>query len=55
MSQTLSISLFIIVFAVLTVLMSRKFKLSQRYDRKPRVLSQWNSLDKGVDPTDERS
>ena len=55
MSESLSILLFIVIFSLVTVFLSKRFKLSQRYERKPRELSQWNSLDKGIDPTDERS
>jgi hypothetical protein len=41
------------LFAVFTlvVLISKKFKLSSRYERKPRELNTWSSLDHGFDPT----
>jgi hypothetical protein len=39
----------------LTILLSRKFRISSRYERAPRTLTQWSSLDKGIDPTTEES
>jgi hypothetical protein len=41
--------------AGLTILLSRKFRISPRYERAPRTLTQWSSLDKGIDPTTEES
>jgi hypothetical protein len=41
--------------AGLTILLSRKFRISSRYERAPRTLTQWSSLDKGIDPTTEES
>ena len=38
------------VFA-LVVLISKRFKLSSRYERKPRELNAWSALDHGIDPT----
>jgi hypothetical protein len=40
------------VFAVV-VLISKRFNLSSRYERKPRELNTWSSLDHGIDPTVE--
>lgn len=45
----------IICVAALTILLSRKFKISSRYERAPRTLTQWSALDKGIDPTTEES
>jgi hypothetical protein len=42
----------VVVFAAV-ILIGKKFNLSSRYERKPRVLDSWNALDKGIDPTDE--
>ena len=42
-----------VVVMVLVVLIGRKFNLSSRYERKPRVLNSWNALDKGIDPTED--
>jgi hypothetical protein len=40
----------IVVFAVVIVI-SKRFNLSSRYERKPRQLNTWSSLDHGIDPT----
>ena len=42
-----------VVVMALVVLIGRKFNLSSRYERKPRVLNSWNALDKGIDPTED--
>jgi hypothetical protein len=47
----LAVSLFIV--AVIAISISRRIRLSARYERKPRELNAWNSLDKGIDPTEE--
>jgi hypothetical protein len=39
-----------VVFA-LVIVISKRFKLSSRYERKPRELNTWSSLDHGIDPT----
>jgi hypothetical protein len=47
------ISFVIVIFSALTL--SRYMKISQRYERpekKARDLSPWNSLDRGIDPTE---
>ena len=43
----------LICVATLAVLLSRRLRLSNRYERTPRTLTQWSSLDKGIDPTEE--
>jgi hypothetical protein len=48
---TLLISL-VCVFA-LVIVISKRFKLSSRYERKPRELNTWSALDHGIDPTVE--
>lgn len=50
------VALFLIVIATLAIVISRKMRLSSRYERsdsKVRTLSPWNSLDRGIDPTVE--
>ena len=37
--------------ADVVLLIGKKFKLSSRYERKPRVLNTWSALDEGIDPT----
>ncbi|MEJ6760628.1 MAG: hypothetical protein QNK54_01335 [Candidatus Planktophila sp.] len=36
---------------VIAISISRRIRLSPRYDRAPRKLNFWTSLDKGIDPT----
>jgi hypothetical protein len=43
----------LILIGVLAISISRKVRLSTRYERAPRRLSTWNSLDKGIDPTED--
>ena len=37
------------------LLVSRKFRLSSRYERAPRTLNSWSAQDIGIDPSDERA
>jgi hypothetical protein len=53
MKDYLTVAVMAVVVMVLVVLIGRKFKLSSRYERKPRVLNSWNALDKGIDPTED--
>ena len=53
MNQSMAIILSIVVVFAAVVLIGKKFNLSTRYERKPRVLNSWNALDKGIDPTEE--
>jgi len=48
----LAISLFVV--GVVAISLSRYFRLSSRYERKPRSLSPWKALDEGIDPTEEK-
>lgn len=48
----------LLVVAVIAVTLSRSLKLSSKYERAPKEisnqkLSDWNALDHGIDPTDE--
>ena len=47
----LTISL--IIVAAIAISLSRHFRLSSRYERKPRTISPWNAMDRGIDPTDK--
>ena len=49
----MKILLSLLVVAVIAISLSRKMKLSSTYERTPRLLSEWNSMDKGIDPTEE--
>ena len=53
MRQGLSIGVSVAVVFAIAVLLGKKFRLSARYERTPRVLNSWNALDKGIDPTDQ--
>lgn len=45
-------TLILLVVAVVAFLLFRKIaKLPSRYERNPRRLSPWTSLDQGIDPT----
>ena len=51
MEQSIAIALSILVVYSLVLLIGKKFKLSSRYERKPRVLNTWSALGEGIDPT----
>ena len=53
MKDYLTIAVTAVAVMVLVVLIGRKFNISSRYERKPRVLNSWNALDKGIDPTED--
>jgi hypothetical protein len=56
MKEFLPVLISLIAVLVLVVLVSKRFNLSSRYERKPRELNTWSSLDHGIDPTvDEKS
>jgi hypothetical protein len=51
MKNVTAILFFIGAAMASVVFIGKKFRISTRYERKPRELSAWNSLDKGIDPT----
>lgn len=51
MNRAFEIIISAVIVVALTLLLSRSLKLSTRYDRKPRKLSDWNAQDQGIDPT----
>ena len=51
MKEFLPIVISLIVVFALVVVISKKFNLSSRYERKPRELNAWSALDHGIDPT----
>ncbi|CAB5239999.1 unannotated protein [freshwater metagenome] len=53
MSSTLELIVSVVVVIVLTVFISSRFRISSRYERSHSLLNNWNSLDMGIDPTDE--
>lgn len=55
MDQSLAIGVSLIIVYAITILIGKKFRISSRYERAPRTQDSWNSLDKGVDPSEETS
>jgi len=43
----------LIVIVVLIYLISRRFNISARYERKPKAHTPWSALDNGIDPSQE--
>lgn len=54
MSNTLISVLSIVVVIIAAFFLSSRFKLSNRYERKPETLNSWNRQDLGEDPSAER-
>lgn len=52
MNSAIQIVISAVLVISLTLLISRSLKLSTRYERKPRKLSDWSALDQGIDPTE---
>jgi hypothetical protein len=55
MNQSLAIGLSIIIVYAITILIGKKFRISSRYERTPHIQDPWNALDKGVDPSEDKS
>ena len=54
--MTWQLYLSIALFAILAILISRRFRISSRYEREDKEdseISDWKSLDLGIDPTEE--
>jgi hypothetical protein len=51
MKEFLPILISLVVVFALVVMISKRFNLSSRYERKPRELNTWSALDHGIDPT----
>ena len=43
----------LIVIVILVYLISRRFNISARYERKPKAHTPWSALDNGIDPSQE--
>ena len=54
MSNLLPIAIAGVFVMAVVLLLARKFKISSRYERAPRVLNSWSALDKGIDPTEDQ-
>ncbi len=53
MKEFLPIVISLVAVFTLVALISKRFRLSSRYERKPRELNTWSALDHGIDPTIE--
>jgi hypothetical protein len=42
----------IIVILAVVFLLSRRFNISSRYERKPKEHTPWSALDNGIDPSE---
>jgi hypothetical protein len=51
MSDFAPVLVSLVVILLLVFLLSRRFNISSRYERKPKVHTQWSALDNGIDPT----
>lgn len=55
MSEFFQIVISIVIVATLTFYISKRFKISNRYERQSRSkppLNSWSALDHGIDPSD---
>jgi hypothetical protein len=52
MSNGISFAISFVVVIAIAILIGKRFRLSSRYERKEKVLTPWNSLDQGIDPTE---
>jgi hypothetical protein len=52
MNSVLSLAISFVVVIASVLLIGKRFRISTRYERKDRVVTPWNSLDQGIDPTD---
>ncbi len=52
MSNGISLAISFVVVIAIAILIGKRFRLSSRYERKDKLLTPWNSLDQGIDPTE---
>jgi hypothetical protein len=52
MSNGISLAISFVVVIAIVLLIGKRFRISARYERKEKVLTPWNSLDQGIDPTE---
>jgi hypothetical protein len=53
MNRAIEIFISAVIVISATLILGRSMKLSSRYERKPRKLSDWNAQDQGIDPTQD--
>uniref|UniRef100_UPI004049BB9A hypothetical protein n=1 Tax=Candidatus Planktophila sp. TaxID=2175601 RepID=UPI004049BB9A len=51
MSEFVPVLFSLLVILILVILISRRFNISSRYERAPKIHTPWSALDKGIDPT----
>jgi hypothetical protein len=52
MSGGFSLAISFVVVIAIVILVGKRFRISARYERKEKILTPWNSLDQGIDPTE---
>ena len=55
MSEFVQIAISILIVAAFTIYISKRFKISKRYERQSRStppMNSWSALDHGIDPSD---
>ena len=52
MNSGLSLAISFIVVIAIVIFVGKRFRISARYERKEKILTPWNSLDQGIDPTE---
>jgi len=53
MSDFAPILFSLVVTIALVYLISRRFNISSRYERKQKIHTPWSALDNGIDPSNE--
>ena len=51
MSDLAPVLFSLVVILLLVFAISRRFNISSRYERKPKVHMPWSALDNGIDPS----
>jgi len=52
MSETFAFAITVILVLALVVYIGSKRKRTSRYDRNPKEISDWQKLDRGIDPSE---
>ena len=55
MKSFVAIGVSAIIMFAFVILAGRKLKLSSRYERSPKTLNSWSALDKGIDPSEDKT
>ena len=58
MSEFVQIVISILIVAALTIYISKRFRISKRYERQSRStppMNSWSALDHGIDPSEVKS